>query len=72
MKELVKNYKISFRWWRGDKKAIRPSHQELLEEDAWKRITEMMNEGCTSGELIASMDDIEYSGHWSLSEEHYT
>lgn len=79
MKEMVKNFKVSFRWWRGgldNKQEINPGHVGALEESAWNRIMEMQSNGFTSGELHdtfgvlgVSGDDVEYSGHWEIKEE---
>ena len=59
---------ISYRWWRtdGKKSNFGPVMQAALEEHAEERISEMMQEGYTSGELHFS-DDIQ--GHWEVTTE---
>ena len=66
---------ITYRWWRSDKKAIKPAHVEALEETAMDRIVDQMREGSTSGELNDNIhmtardpdDGIEYSGYWEFA-----
>ena len=66
---------ISYNWSKDDDSEIKPKHQEALEESAMDRITQMMNEGYSSGELndTVRMDDedgeegIEYRGWWSIT-----
>jgi len=66
---------ISYNWSAEDNGEIKPNHQEALEESAMARITEMMKEGYTSGELIDCVrfgdedgeDGIEYSGSWDIT-----
>ncbi|MGP9551540.1 MULTISPECIES: hypothetical protein [Halomonas] len=63
-------------WWKsGDREAaIKESHKEALEEHAFARMGEMMEQGYLSGELndTVRMDDddpddgIEYRGHWEV------
>ena len=75
MKELKREINIAYRWWRSDKKPIRPEHIEALEESAWNLISWQVHEhNNTSGELIDNiyMDDkdlengIDYRGYWEI------
>jgi len=67
---------ITYRWWRDDGKRIKPAHQEALEEAATSRISEMMAQGFTSGELTDNIhmtnrdpeDGTAYSGWWEVTE----
>lgn len=65
---------ISYNWERVDGDKIKLRHQEALEESAMERITHMMSEGYSSGELCDNvrMDDedgdgVEYRGWWSIT-----
>ena len=70
---------ISYNWEKqGDGKddgTIKPKHQEALEESAMDRISKMMKEGYSSGELFDCVrfgdedgeDGIEYSGSWDIT-----
>lgn len=68
---------ISYEWWRNGDEDVKPSHAAALDESAEERITEMANEGYTSGVLTANIsmdsddpeDGVEYSGWWSISTE---
>lgn len=72
--QIEKQVTIIFRWWNDDVDEIDLGHAEALEEIAWDRITGLMKEGFTSGELNDNirMDDtdpedgIEYRGWWGL------
>jgi hypothetical protein len=80
MKQLqVKKGTITtYRWWRGDKKNIRPDHVDALKESAEERIAQMTNDGYTSGELFGVVSiqgdkkktdaAIEYTGWWEVRE----
>jgi len=75
MKEMKRSKVITYRWWRSNKQEIKPEHVEALEETADARITEMMKDGFTSGELNDNIhmtdddpeDGIEYTGYWEVS-----
>lgn len=77
---MEKKITITYRWWkddRKDKKQIKPTHQEALEESAMERINSLMKEGYTSGELNdnITMDDedgndgVSYTGWWEMTTE---
>lgn len=79
MKQLEVKQAITYRWWRNDKKPIKPAHVEALKETAMERIAKMMADGYTSGELsdcihmskwvgvVAWNDGVEYTGWWEVS-----
>jgi hypothetical protein len=75
MKQMERKVNITYKWWRSDKKAIKPAHVEALEETAMDRIRDQMGKGCTSGELTDNIhmtsrdpdDGIEYSGSWKVA-----
>ena len=71
---------IEYHWNCDSSIDIPQQHREALEENAKKRIFEMIQEGYTSGELFTSVrygkdivpeededDGLEYSGWWSLT-----
>lgn len=66
---------IKYRWWRdGEGHAdVNREHVEALEEAARERISDMVKEGYTSGELCENINDgnneEEYTGWWQLTEE---
>ena len=72
MKKITRTIKISYRWWRDNKKAIIPEHVGALEESAEDKIFEMLEEGFSCGELRDNIhmldkdpeDGIEYNGYW--------
>jgi len=74
MKQIERSKVITYRWWRSNKQEIKPEHVEALEETADDRIAEMLNEGCTSGELNDNIhmtdddpeDGVEYTGWWEV------
>ena len=73
MKELKRKITITYRWWKDDKKVIKPEHVEALEETAMDRIQEQMGKGWACGDLtdnIHMADDpvggVEYSGWWEV------
>jgi hypothetical protein len=74
MKQMKREIKIAYRWWRSDGKAIKPAHVGALEESADDRIREMMKDGYVEGELRDNIhmtdrdpeDGIDYSGHWKV------
>jgi hypothetical protein len=55
VKQIEKQVTITFRWWTNSDKEIDPNHVEGLEKSAMTIISEMMNEGYTSGELNESL-----------------
>lgn len=73
--QIERNIKITFRWWNDDVDEINPKHLEALEETAYVRIFDQIQEGYTSGELFDNIhmfdsdpeDGIEYEGWWELS-----
>ena len=77
IKTIERKITITYNWYRGDKKPIKPEHIPALEERAMDRIKEMMAQGYISGELHddVRMDDedgddgIEYSGWWDTKTE---
>ena len=62
---------ISYNWSRGDGKPFK-EYEPYLEESALERIVEMMENGCTSGELHDNItindkeSEVEFSGWWGL------
>jgi len=68
---------ITYYWNRDSKrsKKVKPEHEEALEERALERISEMMKEGYSSGELSDYVrtsdkdgpDGVPYSGWWSAN-----
>lgn len=56
---------ISFYWRRGYE-CVLVKHIETLNQDAVDRIADCVKEGYVSGELCSTVDEIEYSGLWSL------
>lgn len=75
MAQIEREVKITYRWWNDDRSEIKPNHIEALEESAMERITKMMGEGYTAGELNDNirMDDddpddgIPYKGWWEIN-----
>jgi uncharacterized protein YoaH (UPF0181 family) len=76
---MERTIKISYNWSRdeGDGEVLE-HHQKYLEEAAFERITEMMNEGMYCGELsdnIHAVEDPEdhegtpYSGWWKVEKD---
>lgn len=70
---------ISYNWTIDNGTSIPERHIEALEEDAMERITYMMKEGYTSGELCTSVrygkdevpeedeeEGLNYSGWWHI------
>lgn len=62
-------------WYATDvNKTVKPEHRESLESLASARISEMMSEGFTSGEIIEHVrvseadgeDGVLYTGWWSV------
>jgi predicted RNA-binding Zn-ribbon protein involved in translation (DUF1610 family) len=77
-KQIERKITITYRWWRDDHKTIMPDHVLALEEEGTAHIKEQMNEGFTSGELLASIAKdcrhpenhlIAYKGHWHVETE---
>lgn len=72
---MEKEVTISYNWSNNKGTEVQQNHQAALEESAMNRIIQMMNEGCTSGELHDTIrmdqkdgkDGIEYSGYWSIN-----
>lgn len=66
---------IKYNWRKANETSISPEHIEALEESAFDRISAMMKEGCTSGELCDNVrmtdddpeDGIAYTGWWELT-----
>lgn len=76
MAEITKEINIKYRWWNHDLESIDAWHVEALAEAALERISEMMADGFTNGDLNDNirMDDtdpeygIEYNGWWEVKE----
>jgi hypothetical protein len=74
MKRYEKKIELGYYFKRGDGKNIREAHAEHLDELAMERITDMLKEGYTSGELCESVrvdnrdgaDGTEYTGWWTV------
>ena len=73
---------INYHWNCNSDIEIPEKHYEALEEDAEKRIFEMISQGCFEGELHTSIrygkdivseedeeDGLEYSGWWSVQKQ---
>ena len=66
---------ITFNFWRDDQKPVQEEHEPFLMEAAIVRISELLREGYTSGQLIEQVvscdedpeDGVEYSGWWEYS-----
>jgi hypothetical protein len=80
--QIEREIKISYRWWKNinsdtESVEINSKHIEALEESAMDRITHMMSNGYTSGELVDNIcmneDDpetgIDYSGWWEVTKK---
>lgn len=81
IKKIVRSKLITYQWRRAEAgKSIKPEHVGALEESAEDRISYMMKEGNTSGELLdnifmtdddngedGNQDGIEYSGWWKVT-----
>lgn len=66
--ELSRKIEITFNWWNNEIKELTDYDIiEQLEAEAETRVREMRNEGYTSGELCAVIDDIEYRGFWEYN-----
>lgn len=58
--------KIEFTWWRTDKKKEIPEdHQEQLKQSARDRINEIQKDGYVEGQLLDTIDGVEYQGWWT-------
>lgn len=76
MRKMERQINITYRWWRSDRRRIKPDHVECLEETAMARILSQRDQGMTSGELSDNIrrtsrdpeDGIEYSGYWEVKE----
>lgn len=74
MKQMKARLTVDFQWSRVDGGDIPESHVEALEESAWARVTEMAEEGYSSGELNDHIritdndpeDGVHYRGWWTL------
>ena len=75
MIQIERKMEITYRWWKEDDSEINPEHAEALEESAQERITAMIKEGYTGGELCDNVrmhdtdpeDGVEYSGWWEVN-----
>ena len=75
-KNLEGRVMIEYKWHRPDGKPVKPSHIDALKESAWEKISQMMADGYTSGELVDSIrmtgkdpeDGIQYRGWWAIRE----
>lgn len=76
-KDLAGKITIEYKWHRPDGKPVKPAHTEALKESAWEKISELMADGYTSGELLDYIhmtskdpeDGIEYRGWWTQTED---
>lgn len=66
MKTFEKNITINFSIHRIDGKKVNSCHIPNLETQAIERINDQWRAGYTSGELIESVKDVEYSGWWEI------
>lgn len=64
-------YKLCFEWWNHDTsiEKIPEEHKEELILAAMERTHDMRKEGFVSGELLTSIDDIDYRGWWEIKNE---
>jgi len=75
MQQIEWRKTITYRWWRGGEKEIKPEHIPALKEDADEWIAGMMGQGYTSGRLSSNIrmtdddpeDGVEYTGWWEVS-----
>jgi len=59
---------LNIKWWRNDDDNIdNEEHVEILKIEAIEKASEMIKEGCSSGELISNISGIEYSGWWEIN-----
>lgn len=65
---MQKRVAIEFNWWNEatNEESI-AEHHEALEESAWARIGEMMDDGYTSGELVDNVRMPEADGEGGVS-----
>jgi hypothetical protein len=76
MKQIEHKKQITWRWGRSGKWVILPDHVvDELDKLAMNRISEMSEQGFTSGELCATLTDqdskgheieVEYTGWWEV------
>ena len=70
MKERTVKIIYTFRWWRNDgEKHIQTDHIEYLDNTAEEHIRTMFQNGFTAGELIETLNEIEYRGWWERNTE---
>lgn len=58
---------IKYQWWNNKLQEINPMALEVLDKSAKERITYMMGEDFTSGELNEDIEDINYQGWWEMT-----
>ena len=61
----------TYRWWTEHKNAgmLLEKYDEELSSSAVERMSEMTAQGYTSGELIAEINGISFSGWWEITTE---
>ena len=68
MRSIETKKTITYRWWSLSDDPIPEDHKDILEDNANKRISEMMEQGYVCGDLHEFVEDgesgVEYSGHW--------
>jgi len=59
----------TYTWWNDDNEELTISSEakSYLAEHAAEHISEMANEGYTSGQLLAELNEINYKGWWTLT-----
>lgn len=60
---------LTTEWWRDDGSNVLEEHRDYLQDEVYEHIPKMIAEGYTSGDLHATIDDIEYHGWWSMASE---
>lgn len=61
---------ITYTWHEpGDDGEISPMHDLLLREEAIEHIYNMLRQGYREGQLLATIEDSIYLGHWNYSQQ---
>lgn len=67
MAQFERKMQTTYRWWNDEAEEIPTDHQLQLEDHAEGHIREMRKKGLTSGELLSTLNDIDYRGHWEFT-----
>ncbi|NMB83299.1 MAG: hypothetical protein GYA14_15935 [Ignavibacteria bacterium] len=57
---------ITFSWWHDEAPNVESEHEERLESAAMERISQLLPDGYTSGELHEEIEGIYYNGWWDM------